>query len=75
MNSGRKFQRHTIETYLIASRGVPDDVNFADLVDSIVEYLDSQSITPERFRGFSYPATRNAIETALQEVTSGESKQ
>lgn len=63
MNSGRRFQRHTIDVYLRA-RGIPEDAIEAT-IDRIVDYLDRERITPERFRGFSFPATRNAIETAL----------
>jgi hypothetical protein len=47
-------------------------VDIWKLVDRIVEYLDAQAITPEQFRGFSYPATRHAIESALAAVTGGE---
>jgi len=46
-------------------------VDIWKLVDRIVEYLDAQAITPEQFRGFSYPATRHAIEEALRAVTGG----
>jgi len=63
---GSSYQRQAIGVYLRA-RGIADD-EIDDTIDRVIRYLDSQRITPERFRGFSYPATRNAIETALIET-------
>jgi len=66
MNTGRRFQRHTIDVYLRA-RGIPA-AELDATIDAVVEFLDGERITPERFRAFSFPATRNAIETALNET-------
>lgn len=68
MNSGRRYQRHTIDVYLRARFAGLSDARVEAAIDRIVDYLDRMQITPERFRGFSFPATRNAIETALHET-------
>jgi hypothetical protein len=70
MNAARRYERYVIQTCI--ENRIQDRRRLAGTIDRIVEYLDAQSITPERFRGFSYPAARNAIETALRAVTGGE---
>lgn len=72
MNAGRQFQRQIIATYLRTSRQYPRTVDLDSTIDAIVAYLDDQGITPDRFRGFSFPATRHAIETALIAQAGGE---
>lgn len=70
MDSGRRFQRHSIDVYLRAIGTPAGDLDAT--IDAVVAYLDENKITPERFRGFSFPATRNAIGTALRHSQVGE---
>jgi hypothetical protein len=63
---GSSYQRQAIAVYLRA-RGTAE-TEIQGTIDRVVVWLDSNAITPERFRSFSYPALRNAIETALDET-------
>lgn len=63
---GSTYQRQAIAVYL-RSTGTPE-TEMESLIDRVVRYLDANAITPERFRGFSFPALRNAIETAIHET-------